>query len=177
MSSIQSLRASTADQRKAPIFPLRLAGLGLLCCFVIFGFGQTVAPTAPIDTNIFEAFLRFQNFLAQTIQTENATNAASSAAMKTSAAALLKVGTVDFDKINPVYLSLKAKLDALDSEGVAYVESTAGKGLPADVNVLAGFEARRQALVEAAMADLKGQLSMPAGTGYIATSTVTFSRT
>jgi hypothetical protein len=131
-------------------------------------FAQTASPPPSADTNVVEAFLRFQNFLVQTIQRESAVNATSSDTMKASAAALFKVTTADFDKINPVYVVLKTKLDALDSEGVAYANSTAGKGHQADVKVLAGFEARRQALVRGAITDLQSRLTADGWNGICA---------
>jgi hypothetical protein len=152
-----------------------VVGIGLLCG--ILAFGQTASPPpAPVDTNVFEEFLRFQNFLLSAIQEEKGVDTGSSDAMRSSAAALLKISTAGFDKINPVYVTLKAKLDGLDSEGVAYVSSTAGNGKQADVKVLAGFEARRQTLVQAAIASLQSRLSKGDWSGLYGYVTGDFSK-
>lgn len=114
-----------------------------------------------MDTNIFEMFLRYQSSLAETVQDLqiHATSAGSRDEVARSAAAALHINVDDFAKITPVYNTLRITLDALDAEGRAYVSSKFKKGSAPDVSVLASFEARRKTIVQAAVAQLRSNMS------------------
>lgn len=140
---------------------LRACVLGVAFCAWIPLPGQS--PTKPSDdTDMFEMFLRYHHAVAQQLTEEQAkpTAQASKDQLAASAAAIFRVAPSDFSIVTPVYEQLKAKLDALDAEGISYVSTVLKNGQTPDIKVLKGFEQRRGELVRAAISELKSHLSI-----------------
>jgi hypothetical protein len=125
--------------------------------------GQSSA-ILPGDPDVFAAFLRMHHAVVSSVgQTGTAADSSGTPAIPPAMAWQrdLGISDADFGKIDAFYVQLKSQIDALRSEAISYASEHSTN---ADSAILNSFHDREVAMITAAAANLRRQLSAAGAT-------------